>query len=1548
MYNVSSLFLQDIYKPSRKLKCKVIIGEVELTEDQVIDFSINSSLGNEGMPGIGGVVSSVLTLNLIRDGKTPSYYTNQNIKPYIAIQLSNNGAYEYIPLGVFKPKPDTIEKTDLSIKIECEDVLTWIEGYNYDSKLKYPTSAANVLNELKAMFGLEVDLVGLPSATVKVKPNNNPRVVISEIAELFGRNAIINRQGILTFPIIKANGQTLTVDNYIDFKLTSDDKNKISKLICEKNGNDSNGNELPDLEYGDTSGATLRFENDSITTQAELKTVFDRCYPINYWSYELKTQGMPHFDVGDKFTLIDKKDVSRELIVLEHLLTYNGGLISEFKANSTKTDSSTGSSGSNSISQSIQQAQMDVLNVQHILAGNITADNIAANAITADKIAAGAITADSIKAVVIEAINASIGDATIDSAKIDAAEIAAAIIKDIKVGTAQIDDAAITNAKIDKLAVGTANIQDAAITNAKIESLDAEKIITGTLDANRITASVITAINASIEEATINSAKIGNLSADKITTGSLSADRIKANVISAINASLETATINSAKIGNLNANKITAGDIDADRMKANAITAINASLGSATIDQAKIGDLDASKITSGYISADRIEAGSIDTSKINADTISAIEVSASEITANKIASGEIKVGDANIIDGTISGAKITKASIGNAQINEAFVADAYIQNITADKIKGGTLDAKEITVKNLNADSITVGQINGKQIAGGAISYDKLDEILSGDIRNTIDNVDQALEDVGLVQEKIKKTIKSVNVEYAQNNSSTVAPTSGWQTNPPTWTNGIFIWSRTTTILTDGTSSTTNPVCITGAKGATGATGQGVESITEEYYLSTSKTTQTGGSWTTTPPTWSTGKYIWTRSKIVYKNPTSTVYTTPVCDSSWEAVNEIQIGGRNLYIIKNSNEGYLMNSSFDLGSMSVTRKEHTSEFINVKEGETYIFQNWVTVTVSSSEYLWMSYQLYDSNKKLMGTRPSQIDSTELANGLRYNYYKINIPSGVSYLRVSARFYNDGKIKLEKGNKATDWSPAPEDVAKEIATVTTIANGKNSVYYSTSAPSITGKKENDIWFDTDDGYRMYSFTGGKWVATQFGTNAIVASAITSDKLAANSVIAGKISSGAVTTEKLYALAVTSDKVAANAITAGKIATDAISANNIKAGQITTVKLSANAVTADKLDVDNLFVGDNAFIKKLKAVEIDAANITTGKISSERIDINGLVTFEALNGDLQSIFNVQGNKTYINGGMIAANTIKADKIDLLSGISVKGPDGTNTFAIANNGEVEVNGLLRSGNFDEEQGLGYKIAPDGTAILNQAKIRGDVMLPNAGLTNQGSSSDVSNPVRIWAGEEYSLRESAPFRVYQDGSVFASNGTFTGLLRGILDSGDVQIYNNAITIHKPGTETEAIRMDAGQVTLDTDFVLGKDNDKRIVYANNNRQIHFNNMTVNAPTTTGLTSLLFEGQEGGAFSGLNLIGRIGGGHQVIRHSSSVDKAGTLVFDSEGNQGQRGDFSFTRKNYAEDVKVDIDGELSVKNSITSSKSNIEMRATSTGWSFYAI
>lgn len=127
--------------------------------------------------------------------------------------------------------------------------------------------------------------------------------------------------------------------------------------------------------------------------------------------------------------------------------------------------------------------------------------------------------------------------------------------------------------------------------------------------------------------------------------------------------------------------------------------------------------------------------------------------------------------------------------------------------------------------------------------------------------------------------------INTVDVEYAKSSSNTTAPTSGWQTTAPAWEDGKYIWSRTKTVLTDGSTEYTKAVCITGGKGATGSPGSngvGVKSIVEQYYLSSSPTSQSGGSWSTTRPTWKDGWYIWTRSVITYTNGTSTT-TSPIC-----------------------------------------------------------------------------------------------------------------------------------------------------------------------------------------------------------------------------------------------------------------------------------------------------------------------------------------------------------------------------------------------------------------------------------------------------------------------------------------------------------------------------------------------------------------------------------------------------------------------------------------------------------------------------------------
>lgn len=121
--------------------------------------------------------------------------------------------------------------------------------------------------------------------------------------------------------------------------------------------------------------------------------------------------------------------------------------------------------------------------------------------------------------------------------------------------------------------------------------------------------------------------------------------------------------------------------------------------------------------------------------------------------------------------------------------------------------------------------------------------------------------------------------ISNTDVLYAISSSNTTAPTSGWQTTAPAWKDGYYIWSKTKVVYTDGDIVYTDAACITGGKGETG---NGISSIIEQYYLSSSATSLLNGSWSYSRPTWKNGWYIWTRSVINYTNGNS-ITTEAIC-----------------------------------------------------------------------------------------------------------------------------------------------------------------------------------------------------------------------------------------------------------------------------------------------------------------------------------------------------------------------------------------------------------------------------------------------------------------------------------------------------------------------------------------------------------------------------------------------------------------------------------------------------------------------------------------
>lgn len=105
---------------------------------------------------------------------------------------------------------------------------------------------------------------------------------------------------------------------------------------------------------------------------------------------------------------------------------------------------------------------------------------------------------------------------------------------------------------------------------------------------------------------------------------------------------------------------------------------------------------------------------------------------------------------------------------------------------------------------------------------------------------------------------------------------------AGWQTdashaNATTDATKPYLWNYEVTKWSKGADTKTDPHVV-GKFGKDGRTPK----ITEQYYLSTSSTQLSEGSWQDKKPTWVAGRYYWTRSKIDYGDG-DVEYTEGIC-----------------------------------------------------------------------------------------------------------------------------------------------------------------------------------------------------------------------------------------------------------------------------------------------------------------------------------------------------------------------------------------------------------------------------------------------------------------------------------------------------------------------------------------------------------------------------------------------------------------------------------------------------------------------------------------
>lgn len=275
-----------------------------------------------------------------------------------------------------------------------------------------------------------------------------------------------------------------------------------------------------------------------------------------------------------------------------------------------------------------------------------------------------------------------------------------------------------------------------------------------------------------------------------------------------------------------------------------------------------------------------------------------------------------------------------------------------------------------------------------------------------------------------------------------------------------------------------------------GDKGDTGASGKGVKSTAVTYQASSSGTTIPAGVWSATPPATSADKpYFWTRTIITYTdNTTSTAYNV---GSTPEG---IVVGGRNLLVGTHKSP--------------ITYTYPTSGYADKCSWKTTVLLNGSVYTLS----FWAKSSVNGDKIRVHFYNPSNIISVVGSQGQRSTYkdglcdfvltttmtkywVTYTIPKGgnstrsVIIPRLGLGATGTGTLtfqweKLEEGNIATDWTPAPEDYVSFVDVeyyLSTSATSLSGGSWSTTAPTwVNGKYMWSRTVTTDGaGNRTYS-------------------------------------------------------------------------------------------------------------------------------------------------------------------------------------------------------------------------------------------------------------------------------------------------------------------------------------------------------------------------------------------------------------------------------------------------------------------------------------
>lgn len=679
-------------------------------------------------------------------------------------------------------------------------------------------------------------------------------------------------------------------------------------------------------------------------------------------------------------------------------------------------------------------------------------------------------------------VNITANTANIDTLKVRNAQVLNQLDSDrITVETISGD-----TASFDILIVDSLNVTEALMNKANIADLHAINATINTLKADVAYVTDLNVVTGKVEALEGKTATFEN-----ILAGNITADNMQAGAITAGSGVIADGAIGSAQISDLDASKLTAGTIDTTRveiagadghlqLRGNRLQVFQGTGGKA-VERVSIGDVNndgsvyglrvrgadgvtvlldengvkSEGITDGSITNDKISGdANIDGSKLN---INSVITEINEEGTTTIAGNKITV------DGTTLDTKLY--TITEAQDDMSSTIEQHSTSISAnEKAIKAKVDSQTYTAdmqglnSKLNKNTTAISALQGEI----ALKVEQSDiETAKDDMGQIIDSkIADAKASIKVTTDGISQSVSNLNnVVSNKADGSTVTAIDNKVASLNTTLNGIS--GKVSKLETTTTTLGNN---VNGLQGSVNTLDQSVASLqlTTEGMSSTVNTLKTNQQTLTQKVTSVEGavsaveRNLSTTSNKVstiennLDSITQRVATTETTTTTLNSkIDGIQIGGRNL--LRDSDNGYLNNLNAYSGTgITYSNVDGWRRMTLTNQLNTEIVQDKMYTPTQAGQYAFSI--MCRSDARTISTNvsvytaqaghrkiPAKVDN--LGNGLfkieaSFSISVLNpirIVDLVDFVTVGATYVEFRYPMLENGNKASAWTPAPEDV-----------------------------------------------------------------------------------------------------------------------------------------------------------------------------------------------------------------------------------------------------------------------------------------------------------------------------------------------------------------------------------------------------------------------------------------------------------------------------------------------------------------------------------